>query len=98
MNRADVLDAIDEAFADVPRPATFIRGTCSCNECLEHNETMMRLQQKQLLLDALNNVGWDPICFASDAAFRYLMPGLTRLVLEHPEDYVPAVSLSHRAA
>ena len=88
MNRAEVITAIDEAFAGERRPAMFIEGTCSCKECIEHNETMLRFKQKELPLDVLNNPGWDPICFTSDHAFRYLMPGLVRLVLRYPDDYI----------
>jgi hypothetical protein len=88
MNRTEAINAVDEAFADVPHPTTFIRGTCMCTECLEHNEAMLQFKQKELPLDVLNNPGWDPICFASDAAFQYLMPGLTRLVLRYPDDYL----------
>jgi hypothetical protein len=88
MNRTEAINAIDEAFADVPRPTMFIRGTCLCEECMEHNETMLRLKRKELSLEALDNPGWDPICFASDAAFQYLMPGLARLVLEHTDQYI----------
>ena len=88
MNRSDVINAIDIAFSDEPRPTMFIRGSCSCEECTEHNETLSQLIQKAILLNALDNPGWDPICFASDAAFRYLMSGLARLVLDHPDDYI----------
>jgi len=88
LERAEIINAIDEAFSGEPRPAMFIRGTCSCEECTEHNETMSRLKLSAFPIDVLNNPGWDPICFASDAAFRYLMPGLALLVLNHPEDYI----------
>lgn len=88
MKRAEVIKLIDEAFADALRPTMFIRGTCSCEECAEHDETMQGLRQKELPLEPLNNPGWDPICFASNAAFKYLMPGLARLVLDHPDDYL----------
>jgi len=49
---------------------------------------MQRLQQRELRLEYLNDPGWDPIGFASDVAFQYLMPGLARLVLEHANDYI----------
>lgn len=88
MTNDDAIKAVDEAFAGIPRPDLFIRGTCGCEECLEHNATMSAFDPKELPLDALDNPGWNPICFASDAAFRYLMPGLTRLVFKHPVDYL----------
>ena len=49
---------------------------------------MLRWNPSELPLEDLNNPGWDPICFASDAALQYLMPGLVRLVLEHSDEYV----------
>ena len=39
-------------------------------------------------LDELNNPGWDPICFATAAAFQYLVPGLSKLALYHATDYL----------
>jgi hypothetical protein len=88
MTRADAIRAVDDAFADAPRPSMFIRGTCGCEECIEHNETMQRFKQKELPLADLNSAGWDPICFASDPAFLYLVPGLARLVLDHADEYI----------
>ena len=79
---------VQEAFAGIPRPAMFIRGTCRCEECLEHEQTMQALPTTGMPLDKLANPGWDPICFASDEAFAFLLPGLVRLVLEHPNDYI----------
>ena len=87
MTNDEAIKAVDEAFAGVARPALFIRGTCGCEECVEHNATMAAFDPKDLPLDALDNPGWNPICFASDEAFKYLIPGLTRLVFKHPEDY-----------
>jgi len=49
---------------------------------------MQSFHPDDLPLDRLNNPGWDPICFASNVAFGYFMPGLVKLVLEHPHDYV----------
>ena len=66
----------------------FIRETCSCEECLEHEAEMQAFDPDNLPLEKLDNPGWDPICFASNAAFAYLMPGLVRLVLDHADDYV----------
>lgn len=72
-----------------PRPSKlFIRGTCSCDECMEHESVMQMFTPEALPLDRLNNPGWDPICFASNDAFAYLMPGLVKLVFDHTGDYV----------
>ena len=88
MKRIDVINEIDSAFAGIARPEIFIRGTCQCCECWEHNKTMSYLNPIDLPLDKLNNPGWDPICFASNHAFSYFLPGLVRLILNHPGDYI----------
>ena len=88
MDHDEVIHVVDATFGKTPRPAMFIRGTCSCDECLEHNETMTQWNPSELPLEDLNNPGWDPLCFASDAALQYLMPGLVRVVLEHADEYV----------
>jgi hypothetical protein len=87
MTCAEVIRGVETAFGDVPRPARFNRGSCDCAECREHEETMQSFTPENLPLDLVDNPGWDPICFASDEAFAYLMPGLVRLVLEHTADY-----------
>jgi hypothetical protein len=88
MTKSEILTEVRAAFSDRPRPRMFVRGTCKCDECLEHEETMQSLTPDDLPLDKLNNPGWDPICFASDEAFAYLMPGLVGLVLQYPDDYI----------
>lgn len=88
MTRDQLLACADRSFGGIRRPMSFIRGTCSCDECLEHEQTMQSFVLPGLPLGKLNNPGWDPICFASDEAFVYLMPGLVRLVLNHTDDYV----------
>jgi hypothetical protein len=86
--RTAAIAAIDDAFGGSPKPSEFMWGTCRCDECLEHDETMRQFELPDLPLDKLDKPGWDPICFASHAAFHYLMPGLARLVLAHADEYV----------
>jgi len=88
MKTDEIIVEVQNAFSDLPRPAMFIRGTCKCEECLEHEDTMQSLTPENMPLEKLENPGWDPICFASDEAFAYFMPGLVRLVLEHTDNYV----------
>jgi hypothetical protein len=68
-------------FSGVPRPELFIRGTCHCCECMEHNQTLASHTPETIGMDELGNPGWDPICFASDPAFVYYMPAMVRLAL-----------------
>lgn len=87
LRREKVLSEIWEAFGHYSRPETFIRGTCSCDECMEHEDNMQRFDRGNLSLEQLNNPAWDPICFASNEAFAYFMPGLVKLLLNHTDDY-----------
>lgn len=88
MTQDEVITEVDRQFGNLPRPAMFIRGSCKCQECLEHESALQSFVPNDLPLEKLDNPGWDPICFASPEAFGYLMPGLVRLVLNHAEDYV----------
>jgi hypothetical protein len=86
--REEIISEVDARFADIPRPLMFIRGTCMCEECLEHEKVMQSFTRDALPFEELHNPGWDPICFASDTAFHYLVPGLVRLVLKHTDSYI----------
>ena len=73
---------MEGAFADVPRPQTFIRGTCVCEECIEHNDTLEGHTPESVTVTELGNPGWDPICAANDQAFAYYLPAMVRLAFE----------------
>ncbi len=88
MTREQIMSEVQEAFGHLQRPDMFIRGTCGCGECLEHEAEMQTFTPDNLPLDKLDNPGWDPICFASNEAFAYFMPGLVKLVLDHADDYI----------
>ena len=83
-----IIAELQAASASTTRPESFIRGTCSCDECMEHDQAMHTFQPDSLPLQKLCNPGWDPICFASNKAFAYFLPGLARLVLENPDVYM----------
>ena len=88
MTRNEAISEVQNAFADATRPEIFIRGTCRCDECLEHDDDMQSFSPEDLPIQKLGNPGWDPICFASNQAFAYLATGLAKLVLEHPDEYI----------
>jgi len=86
MTVEEAMVLIRDAFDCVPRPELFIRGTCFCEECIEHNETMQAHTPEDITILELGNAGWDPICSANDQAFVYYLPAMFRLAFG-PEDY-----------
>lgn len=72
--------------ASLPRPAHFA-DPGHCCECAEHDAELQPYSPVDLPRAALGTMGWDPVTFVSDDAFRYLLPGLVRVVLtEQGED------------
>ncbi len=53
-----------------------------CEECLEHDQTLLNSSIDTIGLTELGNPGWDPMCFASTEGKKYYMPSLIRLSLE----------------
>jgi hypothetical protein len=85
MTNDEALGRLRAAFAEVPRPGAFTRGTCCCAECAEHAETLAAHTPETMTLEAFGMAAWDPVCMASDEAFRFLLPGMARLALETDE-------------
>lgn len=103
MTPTEAVQKVREAFRDAPRPeGLFIDGTCRCEECEEHNRTLSSHDVDSITLEELGNPGWDPICFASDAAFLYYMPAMFRLAFEDEGYYIYQLlfhlNLPHRMA
>jgi len=84
MTPQEAISNVRAAFAAVPRPEAFTRGTCLCEECEEHGETLKTHTPDSISLVELGNPGWDPMCMANDQAFAYYVPGLVRLAFEDP--------------
>jgi hypothetical protein len=82
---AQVLEAIQRAFADCPRPDHFTEYTHCC-ECAEHDEVLRSRDVQTLRIEDVNNPGWDPICFVSVQGFAYYLPALARFALKAPAD------------
>ena len=53
-----------------------------CEECAEHDETLINSSIDTIGLEELGNPGWDPICFSSEEGKKYYMPSLIRLSLD----------------
>ncbi len=82
--KEEALAAVAEAFREVPRPQEFIWGTCRCEECLEHNQTLANHTPATITLEELGYPGWDPLCFANEQAFLYYLPAMMRLIFQDP--------------
>ncbi len=66
---------------NVPKPEHFTNFT-HCEECAEHDKTLLNNNIDSIGLDELGNVGWDPMCFSSEEGKKYYMPALVRLTID----------------
>jgi len=93
----EAIAAIDSAFGSINRPEHFTNYS-HCEECLEHDQTLLSRSRDDLTLEQLGMPGWDPVSFCTPAAKAYLLPRLVRLALMTPEEqygwYVPQL-LNH---
>jgi hypothetical protein len=86
----NALGDIDRMFGSSPRPDQFTNDPTHCPECAEHEETLRSCTRETIGLEKLGQPGWDPICMASEAAFRYYLPALARLAFGRGEQqYLP---------
>lgn len=53
-----------------------------CDECAEHDQTLLQWDIDSIGMAQLGNPGWDPICFCSSEGRKYYLPALIRLTLE----------------
>ena len=83
---AALLEAIQQAFRDVPRPEHFTNYQ-HCDECFEHDQTLREHDPVSIGLDQLGHPAWDPICFVSVEGFLYYLPALARLALGRDQAY-----------
>lgn len=81
----ELLEQLRRAFEGCPRPEHFA-GFEHCEECAEHDRTLLSRTPETLAIEDVGNPGWEPICFTSPAGFAYFLPGLARLVFEEPPD------------
>ena len=80
----EILNSLNEAFVDCPRPLHFTNWT-HCEECKEHDDLLCSRDSSSLSLKDVGNVGWDPICSISPEGFAYYVPALARLAMTKPE-------------
>lgn len=84
-NDSTALQLMYQAFQGCLRPEHFTDFQ-HCDECAEHDDTLLRRTPDTITCQDVGNPGWDPICFISAAGFRYYLAGLARLVFEEPTD------------
>jgi len=82
MDKDAVLAVVDQAFGHLHRPETMVRDPNHCEECAEHEAVMQAATPQTITLNEIGNPGWDPVCYLSDEAFCYFMPGFSRLALD----------------
>jgi hypothetical protein len=75
------LERVRTAFNECERPVHFTKFE-HCEECAEHDQTLLSRTPDTITIEDVGNPAWDPICFISPEGFRYFIPGLARLVFE----------------
>lgn len=86
MEIQELTAAVDKAFGG-DRPARMGRNPEHCCECAEHEEIMQAVTPETVALAQVGSPAWDPVCFLTDEAYCYFMPGFARLVLGRGDDY-----------
>ncbi|MEZ6061019.1 MAG: NUDIX domain-containing protein [Planctomycetaceae bacterium] len=81
-----MIDQLTGAFRNARRPEHFTDYS-HCDECAQHDRLLQSIDRDDLRLKHVGNPGWDPITFVSDDAYRYLLPGLARVMTRNPEQY-----------
>lgn len=77
---ATVITMIEAAYADVPKPEHFTNHL-RCDECAEHDHTLLSCERGTLGLEHVGNPEWDPLYFCTPQGKAYYMPSLVRLAL-----------------
>jgi hypothetical protein len=68
-----------------PKPSHFTNFT-HCEECFEHDQTLLNTTVDDIGLEELGNPAWNPLCFSSPEGILYYMPALVRLSMETIDD------------
>jgi hypothetical protein len=79
----EMLEKLQQAFQDCPRPEHFTNFD-HCEECAEHDRTLLSRTPDTLKIEDVGNPGWEPMCFTAPAGFAYYLPSLARIVFEEP--------------
>ena len=77
---AKIIAKAERIGALIERPAHFTNHEHCC-ECQDHDDELQPYTPATIPRKALGHMGWDPITFCTDHAFRYWLPGLIRIAL-----------------
>lgn len=88
----DLLAEIRSAFPHTPYPGDQVLSDCWCEECSWAVRNLRGKSWKQIKLDDINGDG-DQM---TDDAFRYYLPALLSLSVQHPSEYHLASRVTSR--
>ena len=89
------LAAIEQEFANIIKPKHFTNYQ-HCEECAEHDQTLLNTTRDTISLKELGSPGWDPICFITDPeAFKYYLPAMARLAAGRGDEFYLEQFLFH---
>ena len=74
---------------NTPKPEHFTDFD-HCEECLDHDLTLVNSDVDSIGFDELGNPGWDPICYVEAEGFIYYFPAFVRLCVNsnHDQSYI----------
>jgi len=75
-----------KALFATPRPEHFTNYQ-HCDECFEHDQTLLNSTIDDIGMEELGNPGWDPMCFVEPEGLIYYFPALVRLCLDSSEEW-----------
>lgn len=78
------IESAKELF-DAQRPEHFTKHE-HCEECADHDQTLLSSEVDTIGLEELGNPGWDPICFTFAEGKKYFLPAFVRVSLETIDD------------
>lgn len=85
---ASIVETIAAAYAGVEKPGHFT-NYLHCEECEEHDQTLVLHDRDTLKLEHVNNPGWDPLCFCTPHGKAYYMPCLVKFALADSQSVSP---------
>lgn len=84
MDDTSALALIDKAFGGAPRPEHFTDFS-HCEECAEHDATLLMHTRESLPRSALGYPGWNPVSFVTSEGYRYYLPAIARIAMNRKD-------------